>query len=92
MKSSESATNRRHNVLQNSRLNKHVCSYKQQRENDASVQVKVIKASEKEFLFGVKKPVILGMHQFRFLSEDPWETVSFAFILFFPVIVFFISF
>ena len=42
----------------------------------------MVKASEKEFLFGTRKPFFLGMCQFCFLSEASWETVTFAFIYF----------
>ena len=43
-----------------------------QEKKGASISVKMVKASEKESLF--------GMCQFCFLSEASWETVTFALI------------
>ena len=55
------------------------------RKRGASNSVEIIKASEKEFLFGARKLLFLGMHQFHFLSEAP---VTFAFIYFFMFLFF----
>ena len=69
-------------------LSKHVRSDWQPREKGASVSVEVVKASEKEFLFVARKPLFLGMHRFRFLSEASWETVTFVFNYFFMLLSF----
>ena len=39
----------------------------------------VVKASELEFLFGIRKPLFSGMCRFCFLLEASWETVTFRF-------------
>ena len=54
----------------------------------ASISVNVVKASEKEFLFGTKKSFFLSMHWFHFQSEASWEILTVVFILFFAIIVF----
>ena len=42
----------------------------------------MVKASEKEFLFGAREFLFLGMSRFRFLFEASRKTVAFAFIYF----------
>ena len=46
---------------------------------------KVISVEEslRGFLFGAWKAIFLGMRRLRFLSEDSWETVTFAFFILF---------
>ena len=46
-------------------------------------------ASEKDFLFGTRKPIFSGMHRLCLLSETSWETVTFAFIYFFMLSIIF---
>ena len=55
----------------------------QLREKCALMSVEMVKASEKDLIFSVWKPLFLGMCQFCFLSAAFWETITFAFILFF---------
>ena len=45
--------------------------------------VEVSGGTEREFLFGVRKPLFIGMHRFRVLSETSWETVTFAFLYYY---------
>ena len=37
---------------------------------------------EKEFLFGTRKPLFLGMHRFHFPSEASWKAIAFCIYLF----------
>ena len=61
-------------------LSKHVCSNWLPREKDTSVKSRHVKSTEKEFLFGSRKPLFLGMRQFHFLSETSRGFVIFVFI------------
>ena len=54
----------------------------------ASISVEEIRTSEKEFPFGARKPIFLGVHRFRFLSRAFWKTVTFVFIYFFLMLSF----
>ena len=58
-----------------------------------SFQSRCLDVSEKEFLFGTRKSLILGMRRFHFLSEASWKTVTFCicsfYFYFFHVIVLF---
>ena len=61
------------------------------KKKDMYISAEVVKASEKEFLCGTKKPIFSSMHRVHFLSEASKETVTFTFIYFiFYVIAFFI--
>ena len=42
-----------------------------------------------KFLFGARKSLFLGMHQFYFMSEASWETVTFVFYLFYAIVSFY---
>ena len=59
-----------------------VCSNWQLRLKGTFTQFRCVKKTEKEFLFGAKKPLFLGMYGLCFLSETHWEIViCFIFML-----------
>ena len=70
-------------------LNKCVYSYRQPIVCFYS-HTRCIKGTEKEFPFGIRKPLFLGMHWFCILSEASWEIVIVVVIYLFYLV--FISF
>ena len=80
MKSSEPTISRRHNTQLSSGLNKQVHSLLAAERKRC---IRPVKVTEKEFFFGARRPLFLGMHRFCFLLEASWETVTFVFKFFF---------
>ena len=73
-------------------LHARVLQMASERKRSCLSQLRYVKRTEKEFLFGDRKPIFSGMHGLRFLSEASWEIVMFIFIYLFRVYFFFYEF